>query len=131
MSDPTVAATAADGRSTWVVLCPGDDGRPRSEYVEGTDCVADRTAGVLRVLDGGQVVREYAAGAWSTFCEWVTASTDYFTNSAVRFGSLPEQRGPSDAERLLVGAMRMDTDAALSMLHGARRDTQERRSRTA
>ncbi|WP_111768197.1 hypothetical protein [Nakamurella deserti] len=131
MSDPTAAVTSADGRSTWVVLCPGDDGRPRSEYIRGTDCVADRTAGVLRVVDGHQVVREYAAGAWSNFCEWVTASTDYFASSAVRLATSPEQPGASDTERLLAGAMRMDTDAALSMLRGARRDTQERRSRTA
>ena len=110
---------ADDGRSTWVVLCPGAQG-PRSEYVDGTEVVADRTAGVLRVLDGGQVVREYAAGAWSTFCEWVGGSTDYFANSSVRWGAPPPPREPSDAERLLEGAMRMDTSSALSMLHRSR-----------
>lgn len=131
MTEPSARRGTSDGeRSTWVVLCPGDDGRPRSEYVQGTEIVTDRPAGVLRVLDGGQVVREYAAGAWSTFCEWVSASTDYFAGSAIRLGSLPEPREPSPAERLLDGAMRMDTLAALSML-AASRSPGERRSRTA
>ncbi len=107
------------GRSTGVVLCPGADG-PRSEFVDGTEVVADRSAGVLRVLDGGQIVREYAAGAWSTFCEWVGSSTDYFANTAVRWGAPPAPRPASDAERLLDGAMRMDTSSALSMLHRSR-----------
>ena len=131
MTVPTPGSATPDGsRSTWVVLCPGADGRPRSEYVEGTEVVADSDAGVLRILDGGHVVREYAAGAWSTFCEWVSAHTDYFASAAIRLGSVPEPRQPSDAERLLAGAMRMDTESALTMW-GASRAPEERRSRTA
>lgn len=132
MSDPRPGAAApADGKSTWVVLCPGADGRPRSEYVVGTEVQADRTAGALRILDGGQVVREYSAGAWSNFCEWVSAYTDSFAASAFRLmeHSRPDERPPTEAERLLAGAMRMDTGAALTML-GAARARPERTSDT-
>ncbi len=121
MTVPTSGGAVPGGsRSTWVVLCPGDDGRPRSEYVEGTEVVADRAGGVLRILDGGQVVREYAVGAWSNFCEWVSAHTDYFASSAIRLTSVAEPPEPSDAERLLAAAMRMDTASALTMWDAAR-----------
>lgn len=103
-------------RSTWVVLCPSADGRPRSEYVEGTEVETDDDAGVLRILDGGRVVREYTAGAWSTFCEWVNAYSDFLHGTVIRLAAADDDRAPTDAERLLAGAMRMDTQAALGML---------------
>ena len=74
MRDQQSGPTPGAPKSTWVVLCPDADGTPRSEYVEGTELVNDQAAGVLRILDGGRVVREYTAGAWSTFCEWVNES---------------------------------------------------------
>lgn len=102
-----------------MVLCRGDDGRSRSECVEGTEVTTDRAAGVLRILDRGQVVREYAAGSWSNFCEWVGAHTDYFASAAIRL-DFPEPGRPSDAQRLLAVAMTMNTESALTMMNAAR-----------
>jgi hypothetical protein len=131
MDGATAGGSAATHRSVWVVLCPGADGRPGAEYVEGTEAVADRAAQVLRILDGGRVVREYLAGHWSNFSEWVSSPTDYFAASAVRLGSLPGPRRPTDAENLLAGAMRMDTEAAFAVLRGHASTREERRSRPA
>ncbi len=103
-------------RSTWVVLCPTPDGPPRSEYVEGTELVTDGAGGVLRILDGGQVVREYASGAWSTFCEWVNVYSDFLHGTVFRLPLPTEQRPPGEAERLLAGVMQMDPHEALQML---------------
>ncbi|MEO5834749.1 MAG: hypothetical protein ABIR83_15435 [Nakamurella sp.] len=107
------------------MLCPTADGTPRSEYVEGTDLVTDDAAGVLRILDGDHVVREYTAGAWSTFCEWVNAYSDFLHGSVIRLPTsdpaLPSpagRRSGTDAECVPTGAMRIDAGAALGMLSG-------------
>lgn len=116
MRDQQSGSTPPAEKCTWVVLCPGADGRPRSEYVEGTDLVTDDAAGALLILDGGRVVREYTAGAWSTFCEWVNAYSDFLHGTVIRLAAVPEPRPATEAERVLAGVMAMDTEAALGML---------------
>ena len=75
-----------DNGTTWIVVCTGPSGVPACEYVEGEQLVHDTSTGVLEIVAGNAVVREYAAGTWSNYTEWV--STDSW------FGGLSTPRNP-------------------------------------
>jgi hypothetical protein len=81
---PSKTSGAAAAKTTWVVICTPSAGEPFSEYVEGTKLVSDAMAGMLTILDGDQIVRSYAAGAWSNFAEWVTNTVDFFSGNVIR-----------------------------------------------
>ena len=101
---------SGDGRVTWVVICTSASGKSFPEYVEGTRLVSDSAVGALKIMDGDRIVREYSAGAWTNFCEWVSAYSEFFSANVFRLprtdSSVPTQRTMADSTRALVESQR-------------------------
>lgn len=121
MVDARSVPAVPGAKMTWAVLCSGTSGASHSEYVEGTDLDQDPTTGALRIYDGGRLVREYVAGGWSNFCEWVCSYNDFFGGTVVRLSPSDDavDLNRADAQRALATAMAMDTTSAMALLSGA------------
>jgi hypothetical protein len=65
----------SDNGTTWIVVCAGPSGVPVCEYVEGEQLVHDNSTGALEVVAGSSVVRQFPAGTWSNYAEWISTDT--------------------------------------------------------
>lgn len=118
---PSFVPGGSRRKTTWVVLCKDAAGRSVSEYVEGTELVSDSVQGRLQIRDGGRVVREYSAGAWMNFCEWVSSYSDFINATVIRLPITERvaaaQRSAADTtQRVIASAMERNTQAAISLL---------------
>jgi hypothetical protein len=81
--------------TTWVVLSV-HAGRRLTEYVHGDRAVKEAD-GSLSVFNGATLIRRFAAGAWESYAEWVTATWNAISKALpLPSRSLPSQR--EDAE---------------------------------
>jgi len=81
--------------TTWVVLSV-QAGRRLTEYVHGDRAVKE-SDGSLSVFNGATLTRRFAAGAWESYAEWVTATWNAISKAMpLPSRSLPVQREDSE-----------------------------------
>jgi hypothetical protein len=88
MPEQQTPGSSGDG-TTWVVLSI-QAGNRLAEYVHGDRAVREAD-GSLSVFQGAKLIRRFAAGAWESYAEWVTAAWSAL-GRALPSMSLPGQR---------------------------------------